>query len=286
MRLSGDLPLDAQKDLRFLYWAFIPFAGLGVVLSGSRAGVICLGVAVLLLMFTSQGGGGWKIKAILAIFLLAGAYLAVRIGPEALWERLATTTEDRSFGGRSEIWKGGFQTFLEHPIVGVGAGAFYSTGPGEEHFHAHNTYLSILVEFGILARAWPCLSGLGWLGESAPSPRRNARFGQPSCWSGPLGARRKLRFAQIDLVFRRLGPGPNGHLCRPGSKGKNATKTIAPERLPGAAESKMSESYPCSASSRSPRDALSVGRRHATRGGGRLRCDQNQQCFCSLVSPC
>jgi O-antigen ligase len=59
-------------------------------------------------------------------------------------------------GLRYEIWRGGLRMWLEHPIFGVGIGrfperiAFYSPGLRYEYITAHNTYINMLAETGII----------------------------------------------------------------------------------------------------------------------------------------
>ena len=50
--------------------------------------------------------------------------------------------------GRGTIWKSGLAVFWEHPIAGIGAGAFGGTVSARTA--AHNTYLEVLVEHGII----------------------------------------------------------------------------------------------------------------------------------------
>src|SRR5205823_14099218 len=57
-----------------------------------------------------------------------------------------------SFGGRGVIWKAGLQQAQEHPLRGVGAGAFPAAiAPTLGHrWSAHETFLTVLVEEGII----------------------------------------------------------------------------------------------------------------------------------------
>ena len=58
---------------------------------------------------------------------------------------------------RTTIWAAGLKVFPLHPILGVGSGAYEDSvtpiigyADNGEHFVAHNTYLSILVESGVV----------------------------------------------------------------------------------------------------------------------------------------
>jgi O-antigen ligase len=90
------------------------------------------------------------------VMLGAAGVLAVAYVPETLIERLATTgteVEGGSFGGRGKLWRAGLAVFPEHPVFGHGTGSYKSAitprlGPAAQV--AHNSYLSVLVEQGIV----------------------------------------------------------------------------------------------------------------------------------------
>ena len=60
--------------------------------------------------------------------------------------------ESGHFGGRGDIWRTGLQLVREHPLAGVGAGAFGAAVEPtlRRAWSAHQTFLSILVEQGII----------------------------------------------------------------------------------------------------------------------------------------
>jgi O-antigen ligase len=61
--------------------------------------------------------------------------------------------EDLSLGGRFEVWKAGMHAFAYRPLAGYGAGGFKrATSPwlGGQERVAHNSFVSILVEQGII----------------------------------------------------------------------------------------------------------------------------------------
>jgi O-antigen ligase len=87
--------------------------------------------------------------------------------PATSWERLSTMPNELERGtltGRTLIWSAGWELFREHPLLGVGANAFRLTvsrvlgepirlddpSPAPP---AHNTFLSVLVEQGIVGLA-------------------------------------------------------------------------------------------------------------------------------------
>jgi O-antigen ligase len=157
-----------------------------VFLFGGVTGLLLLG------LFASYSRGGWigAIAALGALALVAGRrtaslagvalLLALLIGllgafsvlPPALTDRLQTITSNVRVFDASEVvvtpdnfaivermahWQAGWRMFLDHPLLGVGAGNFntayphYYVGRWEvSQGHAHNYYIHALAESGIL----------------------------------------------------------------------------------------------------------------------------------------
>jgi O-antigen ligase len=144
-----------QPLLRWACRAYLPVGVLTVGLTGSRGGMLATTVALLVvpLSMTRLSPG----RLMTATMMLAAAgVLAVAYVPQTLIERLATTgveVEGGSFGGRGKLWKAGLQVFPENPVFGVGTGGYKSAitpklGPAAQV--AHNSYLSVLIEQGIV----------------------------------------------------------------------------------------------------------------------------------------
>ena len=91
--------------------------------------------------------------------LLCGLYLV----PLSSWSRIFTVGEEVSKGTlthRTVLWGAGLEAFRDHAFLGVGAGAYgvtvlkvldfqYMTGSAANAV-AHNTFISILVELGVV----------------------------------------------------------------------------------------------------------------------------------------
>lgn len=135
--------------LKLLNYAYVPIALLGIALTGTRTALVAAMPALLYGMGTLNR---IRIAGRVAIFvaLVAALFVVQSYVPQSSFDRLSTTGEsisDNDLNGRVNIWRYGVATFMEHPLIGIGSGAFRSA---EERKVAHNTYLSILVEEGIV----------------------------------------------------------------------------------------------------------------------------------------
>ena len=158
MPISYYLFTTARSLLGRLFWLFpIPFCVLGVVLTVSRGALITTVIALL-------GISCWHFmtsRQMRFAPLLAAALLLI-IGlasvPKADLARYATIEDEVStgrVGQRTRIWTAGMQMFQERPMTGVGAATFgYGVEPilGRD-LVAHNVYISILTETGIIGFA-------------------------------------------------------------------------------------------------------------------------------------
>ena len=130
----------------------------GLFASMSRAGI--LGVAIGLTAFiafsrrriSGAGGLAWMSAGLVAMVVMAAAY--ANLGQLAM--RLQETTEQGTWG-RPAIWRDTWRMASDFWLTGVGAGAFqrgmlaYQQGSRLFFFnHAHNEYLQLIAEGGLL----------------------------------------------------------------------------------------------------------------------------------------
>lgn len=95
--------------------------------------------------------------ALMAVMVL-GLY---RFAPAPARERLATFSSELTKGtlhNRTAIWKTGLKVLKQHPLIGIGSGAYPAAvrpwlgtpGVPGHSYVAHNTFLSVLVECGLM----------------------------------------------------------------------------------------------------------------------------------------
>ncbi len=134
-----------------------------ILLAASRTALVAAVLAFCFVALTwRESGRAQRISgALLLALLLAGA---VRLAPSASRERLASLPAELTQGtlhNRTKIWKAGLKVLKHHPVVGIGAGAYPEAVrpalgrpglPGHEYV-AHNTFLSVAVECGLIGLA-------------------------------------------------------------------------------------------------------------------------------------
>lgn len=141
IRLPGKLLLISNA-------VFIPAAIFAIVLTATRTALFTVGIALIYIFFSARNLG--RIPRTV-FFLISAAALVLLFSqiPASTFERLGTTEqsiETIDLGGRVALWKATLLTFLEYPVFGVGSGALSTVVGG----FAHNTYLSVLAELGLI----------------------------------------------------------------------------------------------------------------------------------------
>lgn len=162
------LAVNTKSSLRFVYWAIIPVSLVGVLLTGSRTGavtmIISLGMAFILAASTS-----WK-SIFAVVSLMAVSVWAIQaIVPTSLIMRVQEGRDAETFIIRAEQWKAGFDAWREIPILGVGAGAYAAAvaPKGGVPMVAHNTFIEVLVDNGLvgivlMSVVWGFLARMAW----------------------------------------------------------------------------------------------------------------------------
>ncbi|MGH7527656.1 MAG: O-antigen ligase family protein, partial [Gemmatimonadales bacterium] len=140
--------------LRWICRAYLPLGLVAIGLTGSRGGIVVGVVALMVVPMTMTRLSPGKIAAA-AIALFGSGAIAVANIPETTLQRLGTTgseMEAGTFNGRMLIWKAGLEALTKKPAFGYGTGGFGRAirpvlGYSRD---AHNSYLAVLVEQGML----------------------------------------------------------------------------------------------------------------------------------------
>lgn len=168
---------EVPRFFRLVNLAYLPIAFLGIALSGTRTASI--GAAIGLLYGLAALTRLKLVARVAVVALLAGAlfFLLPIVQPLPSFQRLGTTGTEVTEGdlnGRIEQWRQGLQAFTQHPVIGVGTNMYRSVNTLDKV--AHNSYLSVLVELGLVGFSlfatvlWIVVRATRWL------PRWDRRF--------------------------------------------------------------------------------------------------------------
>lgn len=163
--------MGASRDLSFSRRVFsLLIAGFCMIvlfLTVSREAIVGLLVALTFMpLVAGSNRRAGAIASVVLVICVGAVYFAV-FAPPSAFSRF-TSANDTSGSGRTDIWTVGSRMVQAHPIQGVGAGNFagssvhYLLRPGTIQFSqfivdqpkvAHNIYLQVLAELGIIGLA-------------------------------------------------------------------------------------------------------------------------------------
>jgi putative inorganic carbon (HCO3(-)) transporter len=152
--------LAALTRRRWLKLAYLGIAAAqiaSIVLTHSRSGAIAATLAAA--AFLLRGDIRRLARGAVAAIVLAAGVAA--FAPQSFWTRSSTIADfetDASVAGRQRAWQVLGVIWEERPLSGVGAGAFLRSwdayaplAAGGRHLVAHNVFMEILGELGIVA---------------------------------------------------------------------------------------------------------------------------------------
>jgi exopolysaccharide production protein ExoQ len=170
-----------KSSIRWVCRLYLPVGLLGIALTGSRGGLITAMVALLIVPLAMTNLSPGKLVSTIAMLGISGA-LAVAFVPDTLIQRFSTTSEsvqDLSLGGRFRLWQAGIHAFFQRPVMGYGTAAYkqaITPEMGSLTQLAHNSYISVLVEEGIVGLMLFLLMFLLVVGPILRLPRLERRF--------------------------------------------------------------------------------------------------------------
>jgi len=150
---------DDRRD-RIAAVICLPVLLASLVATLSRAGLLTLALLAILAVLTLRSRRRLKL-ALLGAFALGGlAMLQVPFIAKRLANQFDLSYPYNTFEGRLQIWSDTFRMLRDHPIFGAGLRGYatvmqpYVTTPkGLPELYAHNIFLSMWVEIGLLGLA-------------------------------------------------------------------------------------------------------------------------------------
>ena len=159
--LALHLASRGRGALRWVWRGAVALAIAAILLSASRTALVVSYAAFAYPLWTwrkSDLSQRTSCVVLFSLLVLGPLYLA----PHSSRQRLATLLAEDTTGNlhsRKQIWKSGLRVLLfERPLIGVGAGAYPEAvrprlgtpAIAGHQYVAHNTYLSVLVESGLI----------------------------------------------------------------------------------------------------------------------------------------
>jgi O-antigen ligase len=145
--------IHKHSRLVWIYRLHLLAAIFAIGLTGSRGVLIATLVALVYLPFGSVRMTFRKKCAFLLVGVTVVSFTLAFL-PQTTWQRwgrIGSELEQGSWSGRKAIWAAGLELVREYPVLGVGAGGFRTATSSV--LVAHNTFLSVLVEEGLVGFA-------------------------------------------------------------------------------------------------------------------------------------
>ena len=160
------IPTTREPLMRWLLLSLVLVIGLALFFTQSRGGLLALAVVFVATPILAGPVRLRSLVVILALAALGVGYFTLVAPPEAIQH--VTRFSVGSGTGREDLWKVSIEMFNDHPIAGVGTGNFQVIEPRyalqdinlrrpdlvvDTPKVAHNTYLHVLTELGVVGFA-------------------------------------------------------------------------------------------------------------------------------------
>jgi len=229
----------AVRAVALIYFALAPVA---ILLTGTR-GAFLAGIVAMSIVPLNLERPSLRSFLLVTVLLVIMTATIAPIVPRSMWARIATIPSEIAGGSmtkRRDIWQMGFDALPEHPLLGVGAGAYGALleSHGERPLPAHNVLIGVLVEQGVvgLSLFTALLGACALLIFRMPSPDRSLwAVLALSCLVGMMSInieRWKVTWLLFGLLSAQSGFAPLRHVRRAERKRADAATRAA---LMGAA---------------------------------------------------
>jgi O-antigen ligase len=168
--------------------SYVPLALMAVALTASRGAMLTV-LAALIVVPALAGARAGRTLLLAVVVAAMTALLLSSVVPDTSWERLLSTRDQVVTGTmthRTVIWSAGWEIFKDNWFLGVGSGAFPAAVEKVLNWRmvAHNTFLSVAVELGVVGVA---LFMGAWLSvilraRHAERPYRNLAYVLAATW--------------------------------------------------------------------------------------------------------
>lgn len=147
---SNDIKFN-NSLIKLINFVYIPAAFIGLALSGTRTALIAAVPGMIFGIWAlSRASKGARISVLL-IIVTSIVIILPYVGTLTSFQRFSTIVDEITAGdltGRTVIWSEGLDAFADHPILGVGSNMYRSVNSVGKV--AHNSFLSVLVELGLV----------------------------------------------------------------------------------------------------------------------------------------
>ena len=215
-----------------LYFVVAPLV---ILLTGSRGAFVTGLIALSIVPLTLQWSSPRSVAGVFAVAIAIGV-MTIQFVPESIWARLGTIQEEisqrdtLSLSGRVEIWRAGLSVAVENPLLGAGAGAYPVAidSVARRSAAAHNTYIAVLAEQGLLGFAFfvALLAAGAWTISGLPSQDRLLWMVVGFCWAiGGLSLNweaRKLTWLLFGFIAAQSGARTDPHRIPEGAAEQKA----------------------------------------------------------------
>ena len=148
------LATSKSKKVKLMCWVEFVAGITAILLTASRGALFAVVVGLLMYPLVFLRLSRWQ-KGLSLTACAVLVICAVLIVPPSSWARIVEARAELAGGTLSErtiIWAAGLEAFRDQPLLGVGAGAYGASilKAVDLPFVAHNTFLSVLVELGVI----------------------------------------------------------------------------------------------------------------------------------------